>query len=77
MTTAEFFEQLQTNLPTAAGVVLLLSVIAFILFRYGIARLFVSLAARSSTKYDDILVVEVENPLDVDGSLRYLQKNLK
>lgn len=56
MTTAEFFEQLQTNLPTAAGVVLLLSVIAFILFRYGIARLFVSLADRSSTKYDDILV---------------------
>ncbi|MHB8192930.1 MAG: mechanosensitive ion channel family protein [Bellilinea sp.] len=56
MTTAEFIEQLQTNVPTAAGVVLLLSVIAFILFRYGIARLFMSLAARSSSKYDDILV---------------------
>ncbi len=56
MTTAEIIEQLQTNLPTAAGVVLLLSVIAFILFRYGIARLFMSLAARSSSKYDDILV---------------------
>jgi len=56
MTITEAFNSLQTNLPMAIGAVALLSMIAFMLFRFGIARLFVNLAARSTTKTDDILV---------------------
>ncbi len=56
MTITEAFNSLQTNLPMAIGTVALLSMIAFMLFRYGIARLFMNLAARSTTKTDDILV---------------------
>lgn len=40
----------------AVGIVLLISILAFFLFRFGIARLFINLASRSSTKNDDILV---------------------
>lgn len=56
MTASEWITSLQTNLPLAIGVVVSLSVLLFILFRYGIARMFMSLAARSKSKVDDILV---------------------
>jgi miniconductance mechanosensitive channel len=56
MQVADFLNQLKTNLPAAAGLVLLLSVLVLLLFRYGIARGLAGLAARSTTRYDDILV---------------------
>lgn len=56
MTTSAWITQLQANLPLAIGLVTLLSVLFFLLFRYGIARLIMNLAARSKSKIDDILV---------------------
>ena len=56
MTTAELFTQLQANLPMAIGVVLMLCLVLFVLFRYGIARALTNMAARSKTKADDSLV---------------------
>jgi miniconductance mechanosensitive channel len=56
MNTAEFIDQLQNNLTMAVGAVLLLGTVLFLLFRYGIAHALMNLAARSSTKNDDILV---------------------
>ena len=56
MTTSEWIIQLQSNLPLAIGAVALLSILLFVLFRYGIARMLMKLAARSKSKIDDILV---------------------
>lgn len=56
MTITEYFSTLENDLPMAVGIVLLLCLIAFFLFRFGIARLIINLASRSATKYDDILV---------------------
>ena len=56
MTTSEWITQLHSNLPLAIGVVALLSILLFVLFRYGIARMLMKLAARSKSKIDDILV---------------------
>ena len=56
MTTAEWISQLQANLPMAIGAVAALSVLLFVLARYVIARLLTGLAARTQSKYDDILV---------------------
>lgn len=56
MTITEYFATLQNDLPMAVWIVLFLCVIAFFLFRFGIARLIINLASRSATKYDDILV---------------------
>lgn len=56
MTTAEWISQLQANLPMAIGAVAALSVLLFVLARYVIARALTGLAARTQSKYDDILV---------------------
>ena len=56
MTTAEWISQLQANLPMAIGAVAALSVLLFVLARYVIARALTGLAARTKSKYDDILV---------------------
>jgi len=56
MTTAELIKQLQSNTPLAIGAVLLLSAALFLLFRYVIARGLMRMAARSTTRYDDIVV---------------------
>lgn len=56
MITSEMLAQLQANPSMALGAVLLLSAVLFLLFRFVIARGIVSLASRSSSKYDDILV---------------------
>lgn len=56
MSTIELIQELQGNTALAMGVVVILSIAAFVLARYGIARLFMRLAARSSTKVDDIFV---------------------
>ena len=56
MITSETLAQLQDNPTMALGVVLLLSAVLFLLFRFVIARGIMSLASRSSSKYDDILV---------------------
>lgn len=56
MTTAEWISQLQANLPAAIGAVTALGVLLFVLARYVIARALTGLAARTKSKYDDILV---------------------
>ena len=56
MTTAEWISRLQANLPAAIGAVTALGVLLFVLARYVIARALTGLAARTKSKYDDILV---------------------
>lgn len=56
MNTLDWINRLQSNPGMALGAVLGLSVLAFVLARYGIARLLTSLAARTSSKYDDIFI---------------------
>jgi miniconductance mechanosensitive channel len=56
MDTTELVSQLQTNPSLALSVVVLVSVFLFLLARYVIARGLMSLAARTSSKVDDILV---------------------
>ncbi len=56
MSGSDFLTQLQGNLPMAAGVVALFGVALFVLARYGIARALTGLAARTKSKYDDILL---------------------
>lgn len=56
MTTAEFFAQLQANLPMAVVAVLVIGLAFFLLFRYVIARAITSMAARTKSKADDSLV---------------------
>jgi miniconductance mechanosensitive channel len=56
MDTTELVRQLQTNPSMALSAVVLVSVFLFLLARYVIARGLMSLAARTSSKVDDILV---------------------
>jgi miniconductance mechanosensitive channel len=56
MDTTELVSQLQNNSSLALSVVVLVSVFLFLLARYVIARGLMSLAARTSSKVDDILV---------------------
>ncbi len=56
MTTSEWITQLQATPALAAGGLAVLSILLFVLFRYGIARLLMTLAARTKSKVDDILV---------------------
>jgi len=54
--TADFITQLQNNPLMAAGVVIALGLLLFVLARYVIARALTGLAARTKSKYDDILL---------------------
>jgi miniconductance mechanosensitive channel len=56
MDTTEFINQLQSNLSLALSAVIFLSVVLFLFTRYVIARGLMSLAARTSSKIDDLLV---------------------
>lgn len=56
MNTLDWINQLQSSPQMALGAVLGLSILAFLLARYGIARLLTGLAARTSSKYDDIFI---------------------
>ena len=59
MTISDIIHELQNNLQLAFGVIFLLSAALFFLTRYGVARLIMNMAARSTTHYDDILVRNV------------------
>jgi miniconductance mechanosensitive channel len=79
MNTTEIINQLQSNSSLALSAVLFLSVIAFLFTRYVIARGIMGLAARTSSKYDDILVRNLQPrrmawlaPLTVFYVLAYL-----
>ncbi len=56
MDTVTWIQQLQGNTMMAAGAVIVVGTLLFLLARYGIARMLTGLAARTSSKYDDILV---------------------
>ena len=56
MSISEFMNQLQGNLSLAVSVVITFGIVLYLLTRYIIARGLMSLAARTSSKYDDILV---------------------
>jgi miniconductance mechanosensitive channel len=56
MDTTQYISQLQTNLSLAVSAVLFLCVASFLITRYVVARGLMGLAARTSTRYDDILV---------------------
>jgi miniconductance mechanosensitive channel len=56
MNTNEFILQLQSNVSLALSVVVITSIVLFLLARYVIARGLMNLAARTSSKIDDILV---------------------
>lgn len=56
MDTMDWVKQLQSSPWAAAGAVAALSVALFLLARHGIARMLTGLAARTSSKYDDIFV---------------------
>jgi miniconductance mechanosensitive channel len=56
MSTTELIKQLQTNLPMALSAVIVISIILFLLTRYGIAHGLINLAAHTRSKYDDILM---------------------
>jgi len=56
MNFTQWIETLQTQPLYASFVVLGLSVIAFVIFRYLVARWFMGMARRSANKYDDILM---------------------
>jgi miniconductance mechanosensitive channel len=56
MDTTVLISQLQSNLSFALSAVIILSTILFLFARYVIARGLMGLAARTSSKYDDILL---------------------
>jgi miniconductance mechanosensitive channel len=56
MNTSEFLSQLQSNVSLALSVVVFTSIVLFLLARNVIARGLMNLAARTSSKVDDILV---------------------
>lgn len=56
MTLPDIIQLLQTNIELAIAAVLSLSAVLFFITRYVIARMIVNMAARSATRYDDILV---------------------
>ncbi len=56
MSGAAFIRSIQQDPPLALVIIILLSAIVFIIARYGIARWLVSLAARTTNKYDDIFI---------------------
>lgn len=60
MITSEMLEQLRTNLPLSVALVLFAGTVVFLIFRHIIARGVIGLAARSSTRYDDILVKKLK-----------------
>jgi len=54
--TNDWIAQLQSTPWIAVSAVVVLSILLFLLARYGIARLITGMAARTSSKYDDIFV---------------------
>ncbi len=56
MSGSDWISTLQKDLPMGIGAVAALSVLLFVLARYVIARALTGLAARTQSKYDDILV---------------------
>jgi miniconductance mechanosensitive channel len=56
MSTITIIQQLQASLPMAVSAVIISSIILFLLMRYGIARGLTNLAAHTRSKYDDILI---------------------
>ncbi|HMN59081.1 MAG TPA: mechanosensitive ion channel [Anaerolinea sp.] len=56
MNGADFLKSIEQNPSMAAGGVILLSAILFLIARYGIARWLINLTARTSNQYDDIVI---------------------